>query len=342
VTVSTVDADRFAHPGDYRAPAWLPGGHAQTIWPYFLRRAEVPLRRERVDTPDGDVWMFDWLDAAAGAAAPLVVLFHGLEGSSRSHYVRALFARLLQLGWHGVVPHFRGCADEPTRLPRAYHSGDHEEVGAMLAAVRQRAGTGRELFACGVSLGGSALLNWLGRSGREARSIVSAAAAVSAPLDLMAAGRAIDVGANRVYAAHFLQTLKPKARAMAMRFPGRLDAAGIEAVRTMWDFDDVVTAPLHGFEGTDDYWTRASSKPWLARVAVPTLVLNARNDPFIPGASLPGPADVAPDVVLEQPQDGGHVGFATGPLPGRLDWLPRRLTAYFAEHRRPPAAGRLE
>jgi predicted alpha/beta-fold hydrolase len=332
MTAASVD------PGPYRAPAWLRGGHAQTIWPYFLRRPPVAFRRERVATPDGDVWAFDWLDAAPGRP-PLVVLFHGLEGGSGSHYVRALFARLAVLGWHGVVPHFRGCADEPHRLPRAYHSGDHEEIAAMLAAVRERAGTDRPLYVCGVSLGGSALLNWLGRAGAGARADVAAAAAVSAPLDLMAAGRAIDVGANRIYAAHFLQTLKPKARAMAKRFPDRIDGSRIGGVTTMWAFDDLVTAPLHGFAGTADYWTRASSKPWLAAVAVPTLVLNARNDPFVPGASLPSPADVAPVVVLEQPDEGGHVGFATGPLPGRIDWLPQRLTAWFSAHRqRVPAA----
>jgi predicted alpha/beta-fold hydrolase len=287
------------------------------------------MRRERVDTPDGDFWLFDWMDAEDDEA-PFVVVFHGLEGSSASHYVRALFELLRSLGWGGVVPHFRGCADEPNRLPRAYHSGDHEEVAAMLAAVQARRRHPRPVFACGISLGGSALLNWLGRHGRDARAIVSRAAAVSAPLDLMAAGAAIDAGTNRIYAAHFLQTLKPKAAAIARRFPGRLDASRIAAVRSMWDFDDLVTAPLHGFAGTADYWTRASSKPWLGKVAVPTLVLNARNDPFVPGDSLPQPPDVAPDVVLEQPADGGHVGFCTGPLPGRIDWLPQRLVAFFA------------
>jgi hypothetical protein len=299
-----------AAPPPYRAPAWLPGGHAQTIWPYFLRRSEVAFRRERVATPDGDFWLFDWLDAK-DAGAPL-------------------FVRLAELGLAGVVPHFRGCADEPNRLPRAYHSGDHEEIDAMLAAVRKRVRPERVVHACGVSLGGSALLNWLGRRGRDAKATLASAAAVSVPLDLMAAGRAIDVGANRVYAAHFLMTLKPKADAMAARFPGRLDASRIASVRSMWEFDDLVTAPLHGFAGTADYWTRASSKPWLAKVALPTLVLNARNDPFVPGDSLPSPAEVSPEVVLEQPEEGGHVGFATGPLPGRIDWLPQRLTAFFA------------
>ncbi len=128
--------------GGYRAPAWLPGGHAQTIWPFFLRRPEVAFRRERIETPDGDFWDLDWLDAppaAAGApATPTVILFHGLEGGSGSHYARALMAHLRGLGWRGVIPHFRGCGGEPNRHPRAYHSGDHEEIGAMLAAIDAR------------------------------------------------------------------------------------------------------------------------------------------------------------------------------------------------------------
>jgi predicted alpha/beta-fold hydrolase len=145
----------------------------------------------------------------------------------------------------------------------------------------------------------------------------------------MAAGLSIDRGFNRIYTRHFLHTLKPKALAMAARFPGALDVAKVRAVRTMWDFDVAVTAPLHGFTGTRDYWTRASSKPWLREVALPTLVLNACNDPFVPAASLPGPADVAHDVMLEQPAHGGHVGFMRGPAPGRLDWMPRRVLHFF-------------
>jgi len=319
----------LALPGAYRAPAWLPSGHAQTIWPYVLRRPRVPLRRETVATHDGDVWEFDWLDSPANEDAGLVVLFHGLEGNSESHYVRSLFVALAARGWRGVVPHFRGCAGAPNRMPRAYHSGDHEEIAAMLDAIRSRVAPSTLVYACGVSLGGSALLNWLGRAGTGAASIVSRAAAVCAPIDLMAAGQAIDRGPNRIYARHFLQTLKPKALAMASRFPGVLDADRIVRVRSIRDFDDVVTSPLHGFAGTSDYWTRASSKRWLQSIAVPTLVLNARNDPFVPGPSLPRPHEVASDVVLEQPAGGGHTGFLTSPAPGRLDWLPRRLLAFF-------------
>lgn len=301
----------------------------------------MPLRRERVDLPDGDFWDFDWLDPNAARngdsthgpranSTPTLVLFHGLEGGSDSHYARALFGALAAIGWRAVVPHFRGCSGEPNRTPRAYHSGDHEEVGAMLAAVRVRIGEQAPLYAVGVSLGGSALLNWLGRAGRDAARMVTAAAAVSAPLDLAAAGVAIGKGLNRIYANHFLSTLKPKSLAIAERFPGLLDAAEIRRVRTMRDFDNVVTAPLHGFAGSDDYWNRASSKPWLRAIRVPTLVLNARNDPLVPARSLPTKDEVSACVTLEQPRQGGHAGFAHGPFPGSIDWLPARLLHYFS------------
>jgi len=312
----------------YRPPAWLPGGHAQTIYASRLRGPLPVLRRERVDTHDGDFWDFDWLDAAQ-SDAPLVVLFHGLEGGVGSHYARALLGALAARGWAGVVPHFRGCGGELNRLPRAYHSGDHEEVAALLAAVRARAGPARPLFAVGVSLGGSALLNWLGRMEHRATDWLAAAAAVSAPLDLTAAGLAIGQGLNRIYTWHFLASLKPKSLAMSTRFPGRLDAARIRAARSMWDFDEVVTAPLHGFSGADDYWRRASSKPWLRAVRLPTLVLNGRNDPFIPAESLATRSEVSDAVLLEQPEGGGHAGFPTGPFPGRVQWLPARLLHFF-------------
>ncbi len=320
----------------YAAPAWLPGGHAQTIYPVLLPNPTITYRRERVDTPDGDFWLFDWLDTGESSAidTPLVVLFHGLEGSSRSHYALALMARLTAMGWRGVVAHFRGCGGEVNRMPRAYHSGDHAEVGAMLAAVRARLDAATPMFAFGVSLGGSALLNWVGRAGADAAKTISAAAAASVPLDLMASGLSIDKGLNRlIYVNMFLRTLKPKALAMAQRFPGRFDAQRVADAKTLWAFDDAFTAPVHGFAGTADYWTRASSKPWLRDVVLPTLVLNARNDPFVPAASLPDAQAVGAPVVLEQPEDGGHAGFATSPVPGHIQWLATRVTGFFAEGR---------
>jgi uncharacterized protein len=317
--------------GSYGAPRWLPGGHAQTIYPTLIRRPEVGYRRQRIDTPDGDFIDFDWLDMpGATETTPLVTLFHGLEGNSRSHYALTLMLHLSSLGWRGVVPHFRGCSGELNRLPRAYHSGDYTEVAWMLETIRAMA-PAAPIFAVGVSLGGSALLNWLGRKEQRAAGIVAAAAAVSAPLDLTAAGIAIEQGLNRIYSKHFRATLVPKAFAMAQRFPGALDATAIARVDSMYFFDEVVTAPLHGFSGANDYWTRASSKPWLRAVAVPTLVLNARNDPFIPAASLPTRAETSAAISLEQPLHGGHAGFPQRRFPGRPAWLPARLTTFFSE-----------
>ena len=315
--------------GLYRAPRWLRGGHAQTIYPALVLRGRPPrYRRERWDTPDGDFIDLDFLDGGS-AGAPRVALFHGLEGSSSSHYAVALMHALTRAGWNGVVVHFRGCSGEINRLPRAYHSGDAPEIGWILARLAQSAGP---LYAAGVSLGGNALLKWLGESGAGARAHLRAAAAVSAPLDLMAAGAALGRGPNLIYTRMFLTTLRRKSLDKLERFPGLFDRASMLGARNLRQFDDVVTAPLHGFRDTDDYWTRASSKRGLDKVGLPTLVLNARNDPFLPAQHLPRPAEVSPMVLLEQPEEGGHVGFPSGTFPGNLDWLPQRLLAFFGDH----------
>ena len=318
----------------YRAPPWLPGGHLQTIYPaVFLCDRPPALRRERWDTPDGDFIDLDFADAGGSAPAaldaPRVVLFHGLEGSSASHYAVALMSALGCAGWNGVVVHFRGCSGEPNRLPRAYHSGDAAEIAWILERLAK---LGQPLFAAGVSLGGNALLKWLGEAGDGAAGLILAAAAVSAPLDLMASGDALGRGFNRVYTRRFLATMRAASLAKLERFPGIFDRRRMLAARNLRQFDDVVTAPLHGFRDRDDYWTRASSKPGLAAVRLPTLVLNARNDPFLPAQYLPRPDQVSEPVQLEQPEEGGHVGFASGPFPGNLGWLPQRIISFFREH----------
>lgn len=317
-----------ASPKGYRAPWWLPGRHLQTVYPALVRRgAPPPYRRVRWELPDGDFVDVDYLDGPPDA--PLVVLFHGLEGSSRSHYAVALMHALRRRGWRGAVPHFRGCSGEPNRLPRAYHSGDAEEIGDLLARVA--AANGGPVFAAGVSLGGNALLKWLGREGEAARGVVIAAAAVCAPLDLVAAGGALRRGFNRLYTREFLRTLKPRTLEKLERFPGLFDRARLERARDFDAFDDLFTAPVHGYRDVLDYWTRASSKPDLVHIRVPTLVINPVNDPFLPARHLPGPDAVSPQVVLEQPASGGHVGFVSGAFPGHLDWLPARLIAFFDE-----------
>jgi predicted alpha/beta-fold hydrolase len=220
-------------------------------------------------------------------------------------------------GWRVAIPHFRGCSGEPNRLPRAYHSGDSEEIDWVVRTLQPH-------FVVGISLGGNALLKWLGERGGKAP--VQRAAAVSAPLDLPAAGDALDRGLNRlVYTAHFLSTLRPKSLAKLERFPGLYDREKVRAARTFREFDNLVTAPLHGFRDVDDYWTRASCGPWLAAIRVPTLVLNARNDPFLPERALLAAArEAARCVLLEFPRTGGHVGFGHR-------WLGQRLFRFFEQ-----------
>jgi predicted alpha/beta-fold hydrolase len=313
----------------YRAPLWLPGGHLQTIYPALcIAKPPVVYRRERWDTPcDQDFIDVDLVSAAP--ERPCVLLFHGLEGSSDSHYARSLMAAVAARGWSGAVAHFRGCSGEANRAPRFYHSGDASEIDWIVRRLRARhAGP---FYVAGVSLGGNALLRWLGEYGHAAE-IVDAAVSVSAPLDLAAGGKALSSGLNRVYTRMFLQTLKPKALAKLAHYPRLFDRDALLAARDLYAFDNVVTAPLHGYRDTDDYWHRASARHVLHDITVPTLVLNARNDPFLPGRHLP--ASAAPAVTLEYPATGGHVGFATGPFPGRIDWLSGRILQFFDDARR--------
>ena len=315
----------------YRAPRWLPGAHLQTIAAARLvPLPRVAYRRERWETPDGDFVDVDFaLPEPADAKAPVLVLFHGLEGCSQSHYARAVMRAAADRGWRGLVPHFRGCSGEPNRRLRAYHSGDSPEGDWILRRVRERFAQSR-LFAAGISLGGNMLAKWLGERGTEA-GFVDAAASIGSPLDLAAGGAALARGFNLVYTKMFLATLKGKALRKIVRFPGAASADAVRASRNLYEFDNAYTAPVHGFRDTDDYWSRASGKPWLPAVEVPHLVLNARNDPFVPAASLPRPAEVSRFVHLEQPQEGGHIGFARGGPPGDLGFLPERLFRFFEQ-----------
>lgn len=307
----------------FNSPWWLPGGHLQTIVPSLFPPRRVPLRRERWETPDGDFIDVDF--CGDSCAEKQLVLFHGLEGGSDSHYARAIAAHALERGWRLALPNFRGCSGELNRTRRAYHSGDSEEIDWVLRRLRSSPGV--PLYAAGVSLGGNALLKWLGERGDAARSLVRRAAAVSAPLDLAAAGEALDRGLNRIfYTRHFFSTLKPKTLAKLEVFPDLYDANRVRAARTFREFDNLVTAPLHGFRDTDHYWASAASGPYLEQIRVPTLVLNARNDPFLPEQALLRAArKAAACVVLEFPRTGGHAGFTSGPFPGRQPWLPRHL-----------------
>ncbi|MGZ5204123.1 MAG: YheT family hydrolase [Caldimonas sp.] len=318
---------------DFRAPRWLPGAHAQTIWPVFFSRryagAKPVFRRERWTTPDQDFVDVDWLGEDADQT--LLVLFHGLEGSSSSHYAEAFAAEARRRGWRFAIPHFRGCSGEINLAPRAYHSGDWQEVAWLLGRFRSL--HRGPIVAVGVSLGGNALLRYAEEAGASAGATLRAIAAVSAPLDLAAGAAAIGRGFGRqVYTRMFLRSMKPKALLKLAQHPGLFDAARLRRARDLREFDDVFTAPLHGFRDAEDYYARGSAKPQLARIGIPALVLNARNDPFLPAAALPRPGQVGSHVTLWQPAHGGHVGFAAGRWPGHVRALPEKVAGWLAAH----------
>ena len=336
----------------YVAPRWLPGGNLQTIWPALYGRrvdgAPPAYRRERWATPDGDFIDVDFAIQvhAARTPRPLLVLFHGLEGSSRSHYAEAFAGFAAARGWDFAVPHFRGCSGEINLAPRAYHSGDFEEIGwilARFAARRLPVGDDSGVVAVGVSLGGNALLRWAEEAGDEANRTVRAVASVSAPLDLAAGGAAIGRGFNRwVYTRMFLASMKPKALAKLAQYPGLFDRETLLAARNLREFDNVFTAPLHGFRDTDDYWARGSAKPRLGSIRVPALVVNATNDPFVPASSLPRQGETGDHVTLWQPAHGGHVGFPLGRPPGHVRAMPERVGQWLSQHLSPESKPRPE
>ena len=323
-------------------PGWLLGdgalgGNLQTIWPAVVCKRVDGFRptfvRERWTTPDADFIDVDWLEPAVAVTAhtPLLVLFHGLEGSSSSHSVRPYAQVAQQLGWRFAVPHFRGCSGQPNLTARAYHSGDFEEIGWVLERFAARHVGPR--VAVGISLGGNALLRWAEEAGESASARVAAVAAVSSPVDLTACGHAIRRGFNQlVYTRMFMNLLRPKALHKLRRFPGLFSRDKMLAARDLYEFDNLYTAPVHGFRNADDYWLHASAKPHLHRIRIPALVLNARNDPFVPAASLPRAPEVGRHVTLWQPARGGHTGFASGPFPGRLLDTPSRVLHWLRPH----------
>jgi predicted alpha/beta-fold hydrolase len=255
----------------------------------------------------------------------MLVLFHGLEGSSDSHYAQAFadWAAVHDLNF--ALPHFRGCSGELNHAPRAYHSGDHEEIDWVLKRLRDDhlAKGGQVMVAAGVSLGGNALMRWAAEQGTAALQKADAIASICSPLDLAQSGHAIGRGLNRqIYTRMFLRSMKPKAMAKLKQHPGLFDAQKLLAARDLYDFDNVFTAPLHGFKDTDDYWSQASAKPLMKNIRLPALALNARNDPFVPASSLPKQIEVSKTVTLWQPEEGGHVGFAQGSWPSHVRGLP--------------------
>ena len=314
----------------YRAAWWLPGGHLQTLWGKFARwRIEISTRRELLRAPDGDALELHHLDGAAGA--PHVLLMHGLEGSRNSHYVGGFLDQAARRRWNATLLVFRGCGDAANEARRLYHSGETSDLELVMSTLIHRNPSAIR-FVAGVSLGGNVLLKWLGESGVSTRR-VRAAAAVSVPFDLEAGARKISRGISRIYDWSFLQSLRRKARVKLAHYPDLFDDERLARARSVIEFDDAVTAPVHGFASATDYYSRSSSLAFLSHVRVPTLLLSALNDPFLPPAVLELARKTAsenPALSVEFVEGGGHVGFVAGTTPWRARYYAEwRVFDYF-------------
>lgn len=313
---------------------WVPGAHLQTLWGKLVRRVpEVATRAERWATPDGDELEIHRIDAAPSAspAAPRLLLLHGLEGTIRSHYLRGTMARARACGWAADVMLFRSCNGEMPRARRMYHSGETTDLDLVVRRL-VREHPGRPLVLAGFSLGGNVLLKWLGEQGSDAPPEVRAAAAVSVPFDLEAGSRHIERGFSRIYTRSFMQSLRRKALARLTRDPELFDLDNLLRARTLYDFDDAVTAPLHGFDSATDYYTRSSSIHFLTRIRRPTLLLSAVDDPFLPRSVLDDVVKMSLKsafLTVEHQVRGGHVGFVGGHFPWRPDYYAERRVMEF-------------
>jgi hypothetical protein len=301
-------------PPPFKPAWWLRNPHLQTLWPvFFRRRPRPPLRRERLELPDGDFVDLDWTLNASG---PIVIIFHGLEGSSRSHYARGMLTSLPQQGMRAVVMHFRGCSGESNRLARAYHSGDTGDIDFVVRTLKARE-PNTALAAIGYSLGGNALLKWLGEQGKDAP--VQCAVAVSVPFLLHESTAHMNRGLARAYQWHLLKSLKTSARRKARKFTPPAPVQEINRMQSFFEFDDRVTARLHGFAGAMHYYTSSSSRQYLHRIRIPTLIVHASDDPFMHAQVIPKSKELSSTIELDLHRHGGHVGF----VGGRLPWKPR-------------------
>jgi uncharacterized protein len=305
----------------------VPGAHARTIWGKLVRRpAVIPTRREEWETPDGDVVEIERLDAPPHR--PRLVLLHGLEGTVRSHYAQGTLGEAQRRGWGADLLLFRSCGGTINRARRFYHSGETSDLSLVVDRIMQDY-PNAPLVLAGYSLGGNVLLKYLGERGADVPPAIRAAAAISVPFDLARGARHIDRGFARVYQASFMRSLKRKAYAKLARYPDLVDRARLDAARSIYDFDEVVTAPIHGFASADAYYAQSSALGYLKAIRrPPTLLLSAVDDPFLPPAVLDdvrAASRGSPALVLEFVEQGGHVGFISGTVP----WRP----VYYAEHR---------
>lgn len=300
---------------------WLSNSHAQTLWPFiFRRRPALDVRAETVELPDGDFLDIAWSNENMG---PLVLVVHGLEGSIQSHYAANLLYRLNQSGYSAIFMHFRGCSGKPNRMDRSYHSGDTGDLEFVLKYIQKQTGRNVEA-AIGYSLGGNVLLKWLGE--QQSHEQLKIAIAISVPFLLGDIADRLEKGISKLYQNHLLSSLR---KSYTVRFQQRTSPlkVDVESLKTFRAYDDQITAPLNGFRGVDHYYSESSSRQYLKHIQTPTLILQARDDPFMWPDTIPTDEELSEYVTLEVAKNGGHVGFVSGSIPGIAEyWLENRIT----------------
>jgi uncharacterized protein len=315
------------HTRDHQAPFWLPNGHFQSIFPALFRKIRnVTYTRERILTEDDDFLNLDWA-RSAGHSKGLVILSHGLEGDSQRQYILGMVRALTRNGYDCLAWNYRSCGGEMNHQVRFYHSGATDDLDQVVQHARQKGYSTLHLM--GFSLGGNLTLKYLGERGSSLDPEIQRAVVFSVPMDLLACSRAIEKLENRIYQKRFLSSLRPKVHAKARVFPEHINAEAYANVRTFYDFDHIYTAALHGFAGADDYYARNSSKFFVEGITIPTLIVNALNDPLVPAASLPQDTIAQlPHVWLELTEAGGHCGFRPGSMQGDLYWSEQRALQF--------------
>lgn len=320
---------------DFKTPFWARNRHVQTIWPRFLqKRQKVAITREKITTPDNDFVDLAWSDKPEKCKG-LVVIFHGLEGSINSHYANDVTATLYNQGWQVVLMHFRGCSGEPNLTTRTYHSGDTRDAKFILEHLKQRFSE-RFMVAVGFSLGGNMLLKLLGENPQQ--EWIKAACAISAPLKLAECSTSINQGFSKVYQRYLLasmrRTLLLKMKTLDYSNDLHLSEGQVKAINTFREFDDLVTAPLHGYQDAIDYYEKCSGFNFLQAIRTPTLILHAKDDPFMNEKVIPEEQDLSRSVTLELSDTGGHVGFMQGTPWKPVIWFHQRLLSWLELQRK--------
>jgi uncharacterized protein len=307
---------------------WLPGAHAQTLWPSLIRRpVEIELTTERLTLPDGDFIDLAWTN---GNSDKIVIVLHGLEGSIDSSYARGVLAAINQKGWRGVLMHFRGCSGEHNLKDRSYHSGETGDLRFLVEKLRNRHPEGT-LTAVGYSLGGNALLKYLGEYKDESQ--LKAATAVSVPYTLSNSASKLEKGFSRIYQRHLLNRLINKTLGKFQDRQAPVDIAHINKLNTFKSFDHHITAPIHGFKSGDDYYEQSSSRQYLNKITTPTLLIHSRDDPFMSVDAIPRQNELSESVILELSNHGGHVGFVSGNTPWNVKyWLEQRIPEFLGTY----------